>query len=43
MIPGAKYFKPDTKRLYERDPEKNILIEYDPYTGKKLKEYSLGS
>jgi len=42
MIPGAKYFKPDTKRLYERDPEKNILIEYDPYTGKKLKEYSLG-
>jgi len=42
MIPGAKYFKPDTKRLYERDPDKNILIEYDPYTGKKLKEYSLG-
>jgi len=42
MIPGAKYFKPDTKKLYERDPENNILIEYDPYTGKKLAEYNLG-
>ena len=30
MIPGGIYFKPDTKRLYERDSEQNILIEYDP-------------
>lgn len=42
MIPGAIYFKPDTKRLYERDPEQNILIEYDPYSGKKLREIPLG-
>jgi len=42
MVPGAKYFKPDTKKLYERDPENNILIEFDPYTGEKLKEYKLG-
>ena len=41
MIPGAKYFKPDTKKLYERNPENNILIEYDPYTGKKLAEYKI--
>ena len=41
MIPGGIYFKPDTKRLYERDPEQNILIEYDPYAGKKLREIPL--
>jgi hypothetical protein len=41
MVGGGIYFKPDTKKLYQRDPEKNILIEYDPYTGKKLKELSL--
>ena len=41
MIPGGVYFKPDTKRLYERDAEKNILIEYDPYSGKKLREIPL--
>ena len=41
MIPGGIYFKPDTKRLYERDPEQNILIEYDPYSGKKLREIPL--
>jgi len=41
MIPGAIYFKPDTKKLYERDPEQNILIEYDPYSGKKLREIPL--
>lgn len=42
MIPGGVYFKPDTKRLYERDAEKNILIEYDPYSGKVLREIPLG-
>jgi hypothetical protein len=41
MIPGAKYFKPDTKKLYERDPKNNILIEFNPYTGEKLNEYQL--
>jgi len=42
MIPGGLYFKPDVKKLYERDPEKNILIEYSPYTGEKLREIPLG-
>ena len=41
MIPGGLYFKPDTKKLYSRDPEKNILIEYDPYTNQKIREISL--
>jgi predicted transcriptional regulator len=41
MVAGGIYFKPDTKKLYERDPEKNILIEIDPYTGKKLRELPL--
>ena len=42
MIPGGLYFKPDTKKLYSRDPEKNTLIEYDPYTNQKIRELSLG-
>jgi hypothetical protein len=29
------------KNCIERDPEKNILIEIDPYTGKKLRELPL--
>jgi hypothetical protein len=41
MIAGGIYFKPDTKKLYQRDPEKNILIELDPYSGKKLREIPL--
>ena len=41
MVSGGIYFKPDTKKLYQRDPEKNIIIEYDPYTGKKLRELNL--
>jgi hypothetical protein len=41
MVAGGIYFKPDTKKLYQRDPEKNILIEYDPYSGKKLRELPL--
>jgi len=42
MIPGGLYFKPDTKKLYQRDAEKNILIEYDPYSFKKLRDIPLG-
>jgi len=42
MIPGGLYFKPDTKKLYSRDPKKNTLIEYDPYTNQKIRELSLG-
>jgi hypothetical protein len=42
MIPGGLYFKPDTSRLYSRDPEKNTLTEYDPYTLKKIREVPLG-
>ena len=41
MVAGGIYFKPDTKKLYQRDPEKNVLIEYDPYSGKKLRELPL--
>jgi len=41
MNAGGIYFKPDTKKFYQRDSEKNILIEYDPYTFKKLREISL--
>jgi hypothetical protein len=41
MVAGGIYFKPDTKKLYQRDPEKNIIIEYDPYSGKKLRELPL--
>jgi hypothetical protein len=41
MVAGGIYFKPDTKKLYQRDPEKNILIELDPYSGKKLRELPL--
>ena len=41
MVAGGLYFKPDIKKLVQRDPEKNILIIYDPYTGKKLDERSL--
>ena len=42
MVPGGLYFKPDTKKLYSRDPEKNTLTEYNPYTGEKLREIPLG-
>jgi hypothetical protein len=43
MIPGGLYFKPDTSRLYSRDPENmNTLTEYDPYTLKKIREVPLG-
>ena len=42
MIPGGLYFKPDTKKLYQKDAEKNILIEYDPYSLKKLRDIPLG-
>jgi hypothetical protein len=42
MIPGGLYFKPDTSRLYSRDPEKNTLTEYDPYTLEKIREVPLG-
>ena len=41
MIPGGLYFKPDTKKLYQRDAEKNILIEYDPYSFKKIRDIPL--
>ena len=42
MIPGGLYFKPDTKKLYQRDAEKNVLIEYDPYSFKKIRDIPLG-
>jgi hypothetical protein len=41
MIAGGTYFDPRTKNLYQRDPEKNIIIEINPYSGKKIREIPL--
>jgi len=41
MIAGGTYFDPRTKNLYQRDPEKNIVTEINPYSGKKIREIPL--
>ena len=41
MIAGGTYFDPRTKNLYQRDPEKNIITEINPYNGKKIREIPL--
>jgi hypothetical protein len=41
MIAGGTYFDPRTKNLYQRDPEKNIITEINPYSGKKIREIPL--
>jgi hypothetical protein len=41
MIAGGTYFDPRTKNLYQRDPEKNIAIEINPYNKKIIREIPL--
>ncbi len=41
MIPGGLYFKPDVGFIYSRDPENNVLIEYDPRTFKEIRKIPL--
>jgi len=41
MIPGGLYFKPDVGFVYERDPENNVLIEYDPRTFEEIRKLPL--
>jgi hypothetical protein len=38
MIAGGVYFDPRTKKLYQSDPEKNVIKELDPYSGKLIRE-----
>jgi len=43
MIPGTIYFRPDQENfIYERDPEKNIIIVYNIGTGEVIKEIPIG-
>ena len=43
MLPGTLYFRPDQENsMFERDPEKNIIIQYSIFTGEKIKEIPLG-
>jgi len=41
MIAGGTYFDPRTKNLYQRDPEKNIVTEINPFNGKKIRDIPL--
>ena len=43
MLPGTLYFRPDQENsMFERDPEKNVIIQYSIFTGEKIKEIPLG-
>jgi len=43
MMPGTVYFRPDQELfVFERDPEKNVIIQYEIATGKVVKEIPLG-
>ena len=43
MIPGTIYFRPDQQNsMFERDPENNVIIQYNIFTGKKIKEIPIG-
>jgi len=43
MIPGTIYFRPDQQNsVFERDPENNVIIQYNIFTGKKIKEIPIG-
>ena len=43
MIPGTIYFRPDQQNsVFERDPENNVIIQYNIFTGKKIKEIQIG-
>ena len=42
MLPGTLYFRPDQENsMFERDPEKNVIIQYSIFTGDKIKEIPL--
>ena len=42
MIPGTIYFRPDQELfIYERDPEKNVILQYEISTGKVVREYPI--
>ena len=43
MIPGTIYFRPDqANSVFERDPENNVIIQYNIFTGAKIKEIPIG-
>lgn len=43
MIPGTIYFRPDQQNsMFERDPENNVIIQYNIFTGEKIKEIPIG-
>jgi len=43
MIPGTIYFRPDQQNsMFERDPENQVIIQYNIFTGEKIKEIPIG-
>jgi hypothetical protein len=43
MLPGTIYFRPDQQNsVFERDPDKNVIIHYDIFTGRVIREIPLG-
>jgi len=43
MIPGTIYFRPDQQNsMFERDPENEVIIQYNIFTGEKIKEIPIG-
>jgi hypothetical protein len=43
MLSGGTYFDPRTKVLVQKNPEKKVFVEFDPYSGKKIKEIPFSS
>jgi hypothetical protein len=43
LIPGTIYFRPDQANvMFERDPENQVIIQYNISTGEKIKEIKIG-
>jgi hypothetical protein len=43
MIPGTIYFRPDQQNsMFERDPQNEVIIQYNIFTGEKIKEIPIG-
>jgi len=43
MIPGTIYFIPDQQNsMFERDPQNNVIIKYNIFTGEKIEEIPIG-
>ena len=43
MVPGTIYFRPDQQNsMFERDPQNNVIIQYNIFTGEKIKEIPIG-